>query len=144
MNSCHHEKLSFYIKRTISPFCKNVISPLCRYLDSSFNWFGRYNSDSPTNSDFMFQMWTHYCNTCLDKYSSMNQDKAEGLIILFSCSFFLHLCKSQGCIYIPFPYFLSFPGLCVLNLNCPLHFIIASSNDCSCLGKWINQNFGRK
>ena len=41
MNSCHHEKLSFHIKRTISPFCKNVVSPLCRFLDSPFNWFGR-------------------------------------------------------------------------------------------------------
>ena len=32
--------LSFHIRIT-PPFCVNVISPLCRFLDFSFNWFGR-------------------------------------------------------------------------------------------------------
>ena len=45
-------------------------------------------------------MWTHCCNNCLGKYGAMNQDKVVGLIILFLAISFLHLCKSQVCIYI--------------------------------------------
>lgn len=98
----------------------------------------------------------HCCNIIIVLVTLVPRTKIRkvvGPIILFPTVSFLYLCESQGCIYIQFslsvnlltkiPCSVSFPGLSVFD---PLHFIIASSTDGSCLGIYIyvDWNFGRK
>ena len=89
----------------------------------------------------------HCCNIIIVLVTIVPRTKIRkvvGPIILFPTVSFLYLCESQGCIYIQFalslnfltkiPCSVSFPELQVFD---PLHFIIASSTDGSCLGIYM-------